>query len=119
MLGYSITLLLYDSTTLRLSNSTILILSYSTTLLLYSTTPLLLHYSPIRLLDYSNISCIDDNVNIVRLGSIASIKSVIRRGAASQILEVSRGWSLATLRLGLDLVQASSKLAIGLSLARP
>ena len=95
------------------------LLSYSTTLLLYSTTPLLLHYSPIRLLDYSNISCIDDNVNVVRLGSIASIKSVIRRGAASQILEVSRGWSLATLRLGLDLVQASSKLAIGLSLARP
>ena len=66
-----------------------------------------------------NISCIDDNINVVRMGILASIKSMIRRGAASQILEVTRGWSLATLRLGLDLVQASSKLAIGLSLARP
>ena len=109
---------LYFSTTVLLY-ATIHLLSYSTTLLLYSPTPLLLYYSPSRLLDYSDISCIDDNVNVVRLGSIASIKSVIRRGAASQILEVSRGWSLATLRLGLDLVQASSKLAIGLSLARP
>ena len=58
------------------------LLSYSTTLLLYSPSPLLLYYSPSRLLDYSNISCIDDNVNIVRLGSIACIKSVIRRCTA-------------------------------------
>ena len=46
------------------------------------------------------------------------LKSMLRSGAASQVLEVILGWSLARLRLGLGLVQASSKLDLGLSLAR-
>ena len=64
------------------------------------------------------IRCIGDNIDIVRVGTRASIKRMIRSGAASQVLEVILWWNLARLRLGLGLVQASSKLGLGLSLAR-
>ena len=48
-----------------------------------------------------SFSCIDDNMNIVRVGISASVKSMIRRGAASLILEVVLGWSVVRFSLGL------------------
>ena len=42
-----------------------------------------------------NINCIDDNTNIVRSVTRASIKSMIGRGAASQILEVANSTPLS------------------------
>ena len=50
-----------------------------------------------------SFSCIDDNMSIVRVGIRASVKSMIRRGAASLILEVVLGWSVVRFRLGLCL----------------
>ena len=66
-----------------------------------------------------NISCIDDNINIVRVGSSASIKKYAPKRCS---VAGPRGNSRVEpryARLGLGLLQASSKLDIGLSLARP
>ena len=57
----------------------------------------------LKIIYMHNFSCIDDHISIGRVGIRASVKRMIRRGAASLILEVVLGWSLVRLRLGLCL----------------